>query len=807
MVREQLSDPGGHGSVYRHLSNLPFDAYFTTNFDSVFERQLRESGVAPLVYTNAEDSLTAYDPTVRTKKLVYLHGSLDREGELVLTDADFSRVKASPVYTYYQVFVQAFLVNSPILILGYSMSDPDLREIAERVRFGYKRKSPVLALIADAEDDDLRDFREKYNIDARSYSSDASHQELTKLLAAADQWLKVEQFEPAANLDLGLVQKLYVWKSVTSASDSLLRGGLKALTVFLLAQTDRPLSLNEIGAAAEAAAGYSRVYDEQLASAMKELVEQDLVNESGSKYSLTSTGRASEKMAHTRYDQLWSNIAEQAALDLGLEASEAALVGKLLQDLLVGLFSERASEAMSLALHSLPIETSSLRLFDFIAGYAAGIPHGSLRYSFISYTINMLRRPNPSQRAAIDYLARVFFAVQGLRLDKATNQVVSDFVGKTALVVDSNILITLLAQEGGRHDDVTNLLGRAREEGVALYTTEGFVFEAQGHYIWAEDFMSKSPSDLELLAAAVGRSPYDGNEFLTGFVTSGARRGHAAFMDYIDRCFGSRSPDRDDTKRVLADVYGIKTLSKADVASSFSDYSDVHGASLDFINAASNPGKSGFRRDAEAEAYASVYGWPAYAAAQGLPCEAYVLSAGGFLDRVATESPYPLKRSCVATLTSLAAFMDTFIRGNAVDDFADLVKTDYFHSAADFVDPADLSRYFDSTIAAAERLYEEKLLPVLRKYQSILAPGDIPDTLAEVAPLDRPFVVRSFESVAADVGEIELSAELRAELRSKEDEIEELTTRVSRYEQKDQGRERYEKRMANRPPKGRKRRS
>lgn len=115
---------------HRVLARLPIHTYWTTNYDDLIERSLKEvKRIADVKHSINQLNLTKH----RRDAVVYkMHGDKDSPNEAVLTKDDYETYFADK-----QPFVSALsgdLVSKLFLFIGFSFTDPNLDQIMSRVR-------------------------------------------------------------------------------------------------------------------------------------------------------------------------------------------------------------------------------------------------------------------------------------------------------------------------------------------------------------------------------------------------------------------------------------------------------------------------------------------------------------------------------------------------------------------------------------------------------------------------------------------------------------------------------------------------
>lgn len=130
------------GAVHVAFCRMPFDVVCTTNFDSLLERGY-EAVSRPYRVIVEEEQLSAGIDS-ETSTVLKLHGDLDHPHRLVLVERDYDRfVRANPLMVTY---LTNLLITRTALFIGYSLDDPDFRELLTVVsdRLGGLRRQPYV---------------------------------------------------------------------------------------------------------------------------------------------------------------------------------------------------------------------------------------------------------------------------------------------------------------------------------------------------------------------------------------------------------------------------------------------------------------------------------------------------------------------------------------------------------------------------------------------------------------------------------------------------------------------------------------
>lgn len=133
-----LVDESRPGEVHRAFCSIPFNMVCTTNIDFLLERQYEASPryCIPLI---DEDQLSI---NVRESgvALLKLHGDLHHPNRLVVTEEDYDSFLDR--YPLLSTFLANLLITRTAVLVGYSLDDPDFRQVWQVVtdRLGKSRR-------------------------------------------------------------------------------------------------------------------------------------------------------------------------------------------------------------------------------------------------------------------------------------------------------------------------------------------------------------------------------------------------------------------------------------------------------------------------------------------------------------------------------------------------------------------------------------------------------------------------------------------------------------------------------------------
>ena len=182
LLGEQLR--GGAGDIpetHGIITQLPFSAIVTTNYDKLLERAYtRIRGDLPKVVTARDRESLGSLLFSGGFFILKAHGDIDDAASLVLTARDYREIiHANPAF---DALFSALLMTKSVLFIGYSLADPDFRLLLDRQLSAFGENIPeryaVMSGVGPVESDVLK---RAANIKVLAYP-DGRHEEVTQFL-------------------------------------------------------------------------------------------------------------------------------------------------------------------------------------------------------------------------------------------------------------------------------------------------------------------------------------------------------------------------------------------------------------------------------------------------------------------------------------------------------------------------------------------------------------------------------------------------------------------------------------------------
>ncbi|RRV40099.1 SIR2 family protein [Pseudomonas sp. p106] len=146
------------GAAHKSFCSIPFDIVCTTNFDFLLEQEYR---LGPnVVYPILEEEQLSLNSSKAGVNLLKLHGDLHHPRRMVVTEADYDGFLAN--YPLFATYLANLLITKTAVLVGYSLDDPDFRQIWHVVsqRLGRTRRF-AYTIVVGANQSDISRFERR----------------------------------------------------------------------------------------------------------------------------------------------------------------------------------------------------------------------------------------------------------------------------------------------------------------------------------------------------------------------------------------------------------------------------------------------------------------------------------------------------------------------------------------------------------------------------------------------------------------------------------------------------------------------
>ena len=177
------------GVIYELISKWPFAGYLTTNYDDEIKISLSDSNEHFEILRNRLEDFYSWRDGA-SHLIQKLHSDLDHPDEVILTSADYQRFDTEDSGQYFRDRLCSVLTMFDILIIGHSLSDPDIDLILKLAKKVSDPTHPIYLVAADFTNAEEHELWEQYNIVLVRYSNpDGTHLRLLQMLRNVDRFI------------------------------------------------------------------------------------------------------------------------------------------------------------------------------------------------------------------------------------------------------------------------------------------------------------------------------------------------------------------------------------------------------------------------------------------------------------------------------------------------------------------------------------------------------------------------------------------------------------------------------------------
>jgi len=581
VVRASLAGETEQGLVYQYAASWPFSCYLTTNFDDHLIRHLETLEIPFAVRRNSQEDMR----TLRadSKNLVVkIHGDPTVPEDIVLTKEQYLDFQKGKVRRYWRDKIMSVLNMVDLVIIGYSASDPDFQDQLDRAKQIASPNHPVFLFAADLEPDQVGEYYRRFNIRIIPYRNlDGTHRELRRLLQRYNPFIAKRE-SPALGLDpvdesvatLAASVHLFTQLRLIDTDEVCIGQVYSSLVLQVLSQLPekRNVSINALRTAlAEKTFAASNVDPAAMHKALETLHSVGYISLSpdGTAVNLESTGREAIATVKAHRDLIREKFREACRLFLkrespALEDESVHSVIDALQTGLVRAYEKRGMEIARSVFSGDVVDVSDATdVLETINCACSMIPGDDQRRAFADLMIEVVLRPGEEMRQFLAAISQGYFACHALGLDPRCSRERLDMARAKKWILDSSILLPILARNCLNHLYAEDLLERMGSLGLRCFTTERLFDEVQEHAWWAiTNFAASAPDDPNLLQAAMAGPGYKQNLFLDGFVKWSLPQGDPSFRLYLSECLGSDyEKDLGGSIRSKIEEWGVEIMS------------------------------------------------------------------------------------------------------------------------------------------------------------------------------------------------------------------------------------------------------
>ena len=745
-----------NGPIYSLLTNWPFCCYLTTNWDDEIDKHLRRRKSFFTTLQNSREDLSRIRHDA-SHLIVKLHSDLKHPASAVITSADYARLTAGDGKAF-RDRLKAIFEMFDVLIVGHSLSDPDVRLILQLAKETASPQHPVFFIAADLTKAEIREYLEQFNVVAMTYDNrDGTHIQLRRLLSFLDKFIipRHKRIDlaaiPYSAEELEAAQAVALYRRLATVGESELSPVLYVGPLILrsLFGQDVPLSVEQLVKLSPlSSVANTDAVRIQLPSILESLSTDGLVEHTDSAYKLSTKGitRVTEMLERgkTEEEQAYGQFSvELQSFASSIEPEQQRRMTELLRDTLIKVFKQRGLSIANAIFAGQSLGHDALSdVFSAISSSAASISPPELAVAFMEASEAFLLRPNEPQQRYLASVSQGFFLYHLFGLDPTCAKIRREVFESTIWWCDSSTLLPLLAQGSANYPYAADLFARLQNLKAFTLTTGRLVREVLEHLAWAVRFLEKeslqSPAVLE---AATQKGGYKQNLFLDGYIRLSAEGKVSKFSEYVEMVAPYGVTDT-GIRKILSKMAVRVTDADQLVGFQQSDTREIFELVHEISEARERSAtlRSSLQVDAEAEILQIIrrlregkYKPPL----EGMQLErTYFLSQSRILDRIPPADPVSW------TPEVLYRYIISLPGEKLSPDLLQrCLLQEYLGTGIIIIDKERYERFFGPSINAANTTYREERDKYLKEFSTASA-SELDAAFEAIPDLEKPFFVQ-----------------------------------------------------------------
>jgi hypothetical protein len=565
---------------------------------------------------------------------------------------------------------------------------------------------------------------------------------------------------------------LLIYRRLHGAVDSLTQpgGGFALLKPLVLTALDRaaddPITVPQLLATPPVSHLLAQSDDTAavVPSVLKRLEEEKTVVCTAAGYTLTATGKEAIRNTAAERAKEEDGAFGQFVITFSANAPSASgeerrLASLSFRDALVNAFKARGLAIATAIFAGQSIHPEDLSdIFRVVSDAASVFPAGDLRVAFAIAAHQFILDPTTDQKRYLESVSQGYFLFHLLGLDPTCSQIRADIFQRTLWIVDSSVILPLLAAGCHTHHYATTLFSKLKMMAAHLAVTPKLLREASDHFFWA--FMNIPLGDYQnanFISLALIKGSAKQNLFLDGFIGLAADGKVKDFREYMDLI----APDEGRQGSIETAIQRLG-LERIELDRLFQGSAEAWAGVVDLTEQVKADRerraifRSQFQVDAEAEILflivnfrdESIFG----SRFRELYDSLYFLSTSRVLDRVDAQHS-------VRTWTPEALYRYVSSLPESIPDSEMLQQCmlqSYFHAGVSFIDRQRYLQFFGPAIAAAKLSFEQERAAYLKDVENA---GTVEESFAVTPELEKPIFVAQMGWKLADEAQKKAEAE------------------------------------------------
>lgn len=534
------------GKIYSIISHWPFACFFTTNYDNEIKKHLDCAGRREFeVCQNTKSDFDNFSSDM-DGFIFKIHGDFEHPDCAVITEDDYDKYYTKDANIYYLKGLESIFRLFPIIILGYSLKDPDISYILKKAKEYSSPKNRIYMLLADISDSDVQRYLEKFNIQVFSYNNaDGKHSELLQMLNIYNSFFfkgnhqYVRQGENAEK-----ATSLYIFRTLNQRNCTSDFANLLLLTL----PSNSESGISECSLKEKLPITVIACFKDLV----NHLLQNGLILKTDDCFKRTPkgdefVGKAHNNLINTK-DIAINNIIKK--IREKHQDIDEAFLRNLIDETISRIFEIRGlSIAKRIFSESCLSSGELIDIFDFLIKESFDIHNNLIRLTFINEMRSFFVNPDTHQKRYLAAVSQGYFLYHLMGMEKNNIEFRNDVFANTLWFVDSNIIIPLLAEGCFDHEFIKELFFKLKKYGAKVFVTDNVLQEVMDHLVWAEQNIV---TNHDLLTNATLIAGNRQNLFVDGFVNSGK-----CFENFRSYCNNIRELTNDNFSKFL-ETYNIQ---------------------------------------------------------------------------------------------------------------------------------------------------------------------------------------------------------------------------------------------------------
>jgi hypothetical protein len=544
------------GRVYDMIISWPFSCYLTTNFDDSIEKIAQKLKLTFLLKKNSQEDLSFI--RADNKDMIFkIHGDTKEPCNIVLTREQFEEFQKDSKRKYWRDKIFSVLNMVDLVIIGYSLRDPEFNEQLERAEQIANPNHPIFMIATGFTSDQIKDYYLKYNIRIISYQNrSGNHSELFKLLKRYEPFIvkRGSKFIDAEKVDESQATKaasMYLFAQLNLIDENSIYI-IKIYSSFILQILFRefkgdPIEFEYLLSLIEKEKYFNTNIDPIfLDQALEYLNRHHFIKISQTKQIiLEAIGNQTQEKINRDRELLRDKFERACEIFLSnsyseLTKNEILLIIFSMREGLIKAFRKRGLEIARMIYNDSKLDFSdNIDILDLINESSSTLDQSS-RTAFADLMIEILVNPNDVMKDFLSALTQGYFSYHALGLDVGCYNERLKLAKEKNWIIDSCIILPFLAIDSPNYGYANDLIKRLSRLELQCMTTESLLSEVIEHISWALnhfDRLEKNP--LDMLQTAQGGPGFKQNLFIAGYISWSSKQANPTFEKYIEKCIGS----------------------------------------------------------------------------------------------------------------------------------------------------------------------------------------------------------------------------------------------------------------------------